>query len=82
MDGRQGPTAAGRAGAGGPRGSLPCYPLSVRCALIISLIIQTILLDPSGAVWTDDVGNVSRLDPSGAIQVDTEHPARNRTVPR
>jgi hypothetical protein len=35
--------------------------------LIIHLIIQTILLDPSGAVWTDALPNVSRLDPSGAI---------------
>jgi hypothetical protein len=31
------------------------------------MIIQTILLDPSEAVWTDDVVNVSRLDPSGAV---------------
>jgi hypothetical protein len=44
------------------------------------LTIQTILLYPSGAVWTDDVGNVSRLDPSGAVQVDAEHPSRNRKV--
>jgi hypothetical protein len=48
--------------------------------LIIRLIIQTILLDPSGAVWTDWAGNVSRLDPSGAIQADAEHPSRNRKV--
>jgi hypothetical protein len=44
------------------------------------MIIQTILLDPSEAVWTDDPSNVSRLDPSGAVQVDAEHPARNRKV--
>jgi hypothetical protein len=44
------------------------------------MIIQTILLDPTGAVWTDDAGNVSRLDPSGAIQTDAEHPTRNRKV--
>jgi hypothetical protein len=48
--------------------------------LIIQLIIQTILLDPSGAVWTDDASNVSRLDPSGAVQIDAEHPSRNRLV--
>jgi hypothetical protein len=30
------------------------------------MIIQTILLDPSGAVWTDEAPNVSRLDPSAA----------------
>jgi hypothetical protein len=41
---------------------------------------QTILLDPSGAVWTDDAAHVSRLDPSGAIQADAEHPSRNRKV--
>jgi len=48
--------------------------------LIIRLIIQTILLYPSGAVWTDEASNVSRLDPSGAVQVDAEHPSRNRKV--
>jgi hypothetical protein len=53
---------------------------SVGCALIIPLIIQTIRLDPSGAVWTDWASNVSSLDPSGAVQVDAEHPARNRKV--
>jgi hypothetical protein len=37
------------------------------------VIIQSILLDPTGAVWTDVAGNVSRLDPSGAAQVDAEH---------
>jgi hypothetical protein len=46
--------------------------------LIIHLIIQTILLHPSGAVWTDEASNVSRLDPSGADQTDAEHPTRNR----
>jgi hypothetical protein len=44
------------------------------------MIIQTILLYPSGAVWTDGAGNVSRLDPSGAVQIDAEHPSRNRKV--
>jgi hypothetical protein len=44
------------------------------------MIIQTILLDPSGAIWTDEAGNVSRLDPSGAVQIDAEHPSRNRKV--
>jgi hypothetical protein len=44
------------------------------------MIIQTILLYPSGAVWTDDESYVSRLDPSGAVQSDAEHPARNRRV--
>jgi hypothetical protein len=42
------------------------------------MIIQTILLDPSGAFWTDEASNVSRPDPSGAVQVDAEHPSRNR----
>jgi hypothetical protein len=49
-------------------------------ALIIPMIIQTILLYPSGAVWTDDAAHVSRLDPSGAIQADAEHPSRNPKV--
>jgi hypothetical protein len=52
----------------------------VGCALIIRLIIQTILLDPTGAVWTDEPSNVSRLDPSGADQIDAENPTRNRKV--
>jgi len=46
--------------------------------LIIRLIIQTILLDPTGAVWTDEAFNVSRLDPSGAVQADAEHPSCNQ----
>jgi hypothetical protein len=46
--------------------------------LIIPMIIQTILLDPSGAVWTDEAPNVSRPDPSGAIQIDANHPTRKR----
>ena len=46
--------------------------------LIIPMIIQTILLYPSGAVWTDEASNVSRLDPTGAVQADAEHPSRNR----
>ena len=44
------------------------------------MIIQTIGLDPSGAVWTDNASNVSSLDPSGADQIDAEHPTRNRKV--
>jgi hypothetical protein len=54
--------------------------LSVGWPLIIRLIIQTILLYPSRAVWTDEAPNVSRLDPSGADQIDAEHPSRNRKV--
>jgi hypothetical protein len=61
-------------------GSLPWHPISVGCALIIHLIIQTILLDPSKAVWNDSASNVSSLDPSGADQADAEHPTRNRKV--
>jgi hypothetical protein len=38
--------------------------------LIIPTIIHTILLDPSIAVWTDEASNMSRPDPSGALQVD------------
>jgi hypothetical protein len=52
----------------------------VGCALIIRLIIQTIGLYPTGAVWTDGPSNVSSRDPSGAVQADAEHPSRNRKV--
>jgi hypothetical protein len=48
--------------------------------LIIPMIIQTILLDPSGAVWTDEASNVSRPDPSGADQIDAEHQATDLAV--
>jgi hypothetical protein len=58
----------------------PCHPTSCRMRLIIPMIIQTIGLDPSGAIWTDAASNVSSLDPSGAVQVDAEHPSRNRKV--
>ena len=44
------------------------------------MIIQTIRLDPSGAFWTDPASNVSSLDLSRAVQVDAEHPARNRKI--
>jgi hypothetical protein len=46
------------------------------------LIIQTILLDPSRAFWTDSASNVSSLDPSGADQADADHPTRNRKIAR
>jgi hypothetical protein len=48
--------------------------------LIIPMIIQTILLDPTGAYWTDEASILSRLDPSVAVQIDAEHPTRNRKV--
>jgi hypothetical protein len=63
-----------------PGGSSCAIRLSVGCALIIRLIIQTILLYPSRAIWTDEAPNVSRLDPSGAVQFDAEHPTRDRKV--
>ena len=44
------------------------------------MIIQTIRLDPSGAVWTDAAPNVSRQDPTSAVQADAAHLARNRKV--
>jgi hypothetical protein len=44
------------------------------------LIIQTILLYPSRAIWTDEAPNVSSQDPSEAVQIDAEHPSRNRKV--
>lgn len=48
--------------------------------LIVRLIIQTILLVRSGAVWTDEGPNVSRLDPTRSVQVDAEHPAHSRKI--
>jgi hypothetical protein len=57
-----------------------CHPISYRMALITRLIIQTILLVPSGAVWTDEGPNVSRLDPTRSVQVDAEHPAHSRKI--
>jgi hypothetical protein len=41
---------------------------SVERHLIIGLIIQTIFLDRSGAIWTDEPSNLSRPDPSEADQ--------------
>jgi hypothetical protein len=41
--------------------------------LIIRLIIQTIRRDPSEAVQIDEASNLSRPDPAGADQIDTEH---------
>jgi hypothetical protein len=48
--------------------------------LIIPMIIQTIPLYPSGAVWTGGAPNVSRLDPAGAVQFDAEHSSGNPKV--
>jgi hypothetical protein len=49
-------------------------------ALDHPMIIQTFGLDPSRAGWTESASDLSSRDPSGAIQVDAEHPSRNRTV--
>jgi hypothetical protein len=51
-------------------GTLWCLP-----CLIIRLIIHTIRLDRTRSVWTDEASNVSRLDPSGAVQTDAQHQA-------
>ena len=58
---------------------LPCLPWH-RFSVGWPLIIQTILLYPSGAVWTDEASNVSRPDPSGADQTDVEHQATDLAV--
>jgi hypothetical protein len=65
-----------------PSAQLACLAIRfcVGWPLIIPMIIQTIRLEPSGAVWSDEAADVSRLDPSGAVQVDAEHPSRNRKV--
>ena len=51
---------------------LPC--------LIIRLIIQTIRQDRSGSDQIDDPSDVSRPDPSGAVQIDAEHQATDLAV--
>jgi hypothetical protein len=61
-------------------GELALASDSVGQPLIIRLIIQTILLYPSRAIWTESASNMSSLDPSGAVQADAEHPSRNRKV--
>jgi hypothetical protein len=48
--------------------------------LIIHLIIQTILLDPSGSDQVDEASNLSRPDPSGADQSDVEHQATDLAI--
>jgi hypothetical protein len=50
--------------------------LGIRFSVGCALIIQMIVLWPSGAIWTDEASNVRRLDPSGAVQADAEHPNR------
>ena len=44
------------------------------------LIIQTIRRDPYGSLWTDGAPNLSRVDPSGADQIDAEHQATDLAV--
>jgi hypothetical protein len=48
--------------------------------MVIPMVIQTILLDPSGAVWIDEPPNVSRQDPSRADRIDAEHQATELAV--
>jgi hypothetical protein len=48
--------------------------------LIIRLIIHTIRQDPSGSVWTDEVSNVSRPDPTRSDQIDAEHQVTDLAV--
>ena len=72
LSGHEGGPATFRCGLqslGDAVGHMACLAIRffVGCALIIHLIIQTILLDPSKAVWSDGASNVSRLDPSGAV---------------
>jgi hypothetical protein len=52
----------------------------IECALIIPMIIQPILLSPSGPDQIDAASNVSRQDPTNAVQADAEHLTRNRKV--
>jgi hypothetical protein len=62
------------------RGSVLGIRRKIECALIIPMIIQTILLYPSGAVWTDEAPYVSRQVPFRSAHSDAEHLARNRKV--
>ena len=71
------PSFRGNKDRGSDRGPTPAGCLTY---VIIRLIIQTIRQDPFGAVWTDEAPNMSRLDPSGAVQIDAEHSTRNRKV--
>jgi hypothetical protein len=48
--------------------------------LIIPLIIQTIRLDPSGSIWTDQASNLTSQIPTGADQADAEHQATDLAV--
>jgi hypothetical protein len=43
-------------------------------------IIQTILLDPSGTVWTDEASDVSRPDPTGTYLIGAEHQATDLAI--
>jgi hypothetical protein len=52
----------------------------IECALIIPMIIQTTDLHPSGSDQMDAAANVSRHDPTSAVQFDAKHLARNRKV--
>jgi len=44
------------------------------------MIIQMILVDPSGADQIDEASNVSSPDPAGADQIDAEHQATDLAV--
>jgi hypothetical protein len=46
--------------------------------MVTPMVIQTILLDPSGPIQADVAPNVSRHDPTSTVQSDAEHLARNR----
>jgi hypothetical protein len=58
---------------------LPCLPWH-RFSVGWPLIIQTILLYPSGAVWTDEASKHEQARSFGAVQGDAEHSTRNRKV--
>jgi hypothetical protein len=45
-----------------------------------ALDIPMMLLQQSGAVWTDGPSNVSRPDQSGADQIDAEHQSTDLAV--
>ena len=57
---------------------LASHPISYRKALAHPMIIESFLLPPSGPVLIDAPFNLNRADPTGAVQCNAEHPARNR----
>jgi hypothetical protein len=48
--------------------------------MVIPMVIQTIQLDPPEPNWADDTSHLTSLDPTGADQLDAEHPPTDLAV--